>query len=136
MSDRVYMEKYELANKWLCLQIKESSLFRSLKRKGVKKIIIYGASDFALRLMELCKCEGDMELIAISDKAIISSGQKYKGIPLIPVSDIRPLQSADTCIVITTVGYQEEIEDDFKRRGIEDYILLRDLIYDAFCEEK
>lgn len=134
MSKKINAEKYELANKWLHLQNNNLSILQSLRNKGISKIIIYGASEFALRLIEQCEKESEpTEVIAISDKRITSKGTYYKDIPLISIDDIKSIDRDDTCVVITAMGFYEEIVNKFRDKEITNFTSLRELIYDAYC---
>lgn len=134
MSEIINAEKYELANKWLRLQNKNISVLQSLTNKGISKIIIYGASEFALRLIEQCEKESEpTEIIAISDKRIASRGEYYKDIPLISIDDIKSIDMEDVCVVITAMGFYEEIADEFRDREITSFISLRELLYAVYC---
>lgn len=132
MSEQINLLKYELANKWLHLLNRKISILENLKKSGIDKIIIYGASDFALRLIEQCENEQIIEVLAISDKLIINEGGQYKNIPLITMNEVQNLITDNVCVVITAMGFCEEIVGDLRKRGIEKYILLRDLIYDRY----
>lgn len=132
MLDKTNLEKYELANKWLHLQNKNVSIFENLRKNGINRIIIYGASDFALRLIEQCENEKNMKIIAIADKMISEKKEYYQSIPLVSIDNIQSMQDDNTCIVIAAVGFQDEIINDFNNRKIKNFILLRDLIYDAY----
>ncbi len=132
MSEQVNLQKYELANKWIHLINQKKSILENLKRRGIDKIIIYGASDFALRLMEQCENEQIVEILAISDKLIVNDEGQYKEIPLISLDKIQNFIEDNTCVVITAMGYCEEIVDEFRKKGIEKFILLSDLIYDSY----
>ena len=110
----------------------KKSILENLKRRGIDKIIIYGASDFALRLMEQCENEQIVEILAISDKLIVNDEGQYKEIPLISLDKIQNFIEDNTCVVITAMGYCEEIVDEFRKKGIEKFILLSDLIYDSY----
>ena len=127
MSEQVNLQKYELANKWIHLINQKKSILENLKRRGIDKIIIYGASDFALRLMEQCENEQIVEILAISDKLIVNDEGQYKEIPLISLDKIQNFIEDNTCVVITAMGYCEEIVDEFRKKGIEKFILLSDL---------
>lgn len=132
MSENVNLKKYELANKWIHLLNKKISILENLTKKGINSIIIYGASDFALRLIEQCENEQIVKVLAIADKAVCSEGGLYKSIPLITIDKMQGLITDSTCIVITAMGVHEEIVSDFRNREIEKFILLSDLIYDAY----
>lgn len=127
-------EKFELANKWIRLQNKKISILKSLKDTGITKIILYGASEFALRLLEQCDNEDNIvEVVGIADKKIRSKGGYYTNIPLLSIDDIKEFDMDDTCIVITAMGFYEEIVDELKEKGITNFISLREIIYDVYC---
>ena len=128
-----FVEKYELANKWIRLQNKKISILQSLKNKGISKIIIYGASEFALRLLEQCENENVVEVIGIADKNITSKGEYYKDIPLLSVDDLIESDMRNVCVVITAMGYYNEISNELKEKGITNITSLREMIYDVYC---
>lgn len=130
---QMFSEKYELANKWIHLQNKKISILQNLKSKGISGIIIYGASEFALRLLEQCENEGVVEVIGIADKKISSKGGYYKDIPLLSVDDILDLDMGHVCVVITAMGYYNEIINELKAKGISNITSLREMIYDVYC---
>ena len=126
MSSDINLEKFELANKWIRLQNKGISMPQHLRTRGIKKIVLYGASEFALRLLEQCENEaGIIEILGISDKQISSKGDFYCG--------IKKIESEDMCVVITAMGYYEEILGELHKEGILRTISLQELIYDACC---
>lgn len=134
MSERINFEKFELANKWLHLQNKNISILQSLRNKGISKIIIYGASEFALRLIEQCEKKSEpTEVIAISDKKITSKGTCYKDIPLISIDDIARMDINGVCVVITAMGFYEEIASELRNKEITNFTSLKELIYDVYC---
>lgn len=133
MSRNINEEKFELANKWLRLQNRNISIFQSLKDRGIEKIIIYGASEFAVRFLEQYDKEDDaIQIIGIVDKKISFKGGDYRNIPLLSINDIADLDMNDTCVVITAMGFYEQILDELHEKGVEDVISLRELIYDAY----
>ena len=74
-------EKFNVANRWLHLQNRNISFLEQLKNTGVDKIILYGASEFALRLIEQCENENDVvKIIGIVDKTISSKGIDRKSV--------------------------------------------------------
>ena len=134
MSSDINLEKFELANKWIRLQNKGISIPQHLRTRGIQKIVLYGASEFALRLLEQCENEaGIIEIVGISDKKISSKGDFYCGIPLVSIRDIKKIVSEDMCVVITAMGYYEEILGELHKEGILRTISLQELIYDACC---
>lgn len=127
-------EKFELANKWIRLQNKGVSIIRNLRNKGVEKIVLYGASEFALRFLEQCDNENNIvEVIGIVDKKITSNGGNYRDIPLLSIDDIVDLDSENTFVVITAMGFYEEILGELHQKGIMNVISLKELIYDVYC---
>lgn len=127
-------EKFELANKWIRLQNKKISILKVLKENGVTEIILYGASEFALRLLEQCENENDIvKIIGISDKKISSKGGFYKNIPFLSLDDMKEYKKDNVCIVITAIGFYEEIKSEFQTKGIGNFLSLKDLIYAAYC---
>lgn len=127
-------EKYELMNKWMLLQNKGISILQNLKNKGITRIILYGASDFAVRLLEQCENEKCIEVLAVSDKRITSKGGYYKGIPLWSMDDVVKVHTTDICVVITAIGFHKEIAEELKEKGITNFISLSTLIYDCLTE--
>ena len=133
MTVDVSAEKFELANKWIRLLNKRISILQELRVKGIRRIVIYGASEFALRLLEQCEDEaGIIEVLGVSDKKISSQGDFYCGIPLVSIHDIKKMESEDMCVVITAMGYYEEILGELQKEGILRIISLQELIYDAY----
>lgn len=134
MSESINAEKFELANKWLRLHNKNISILQSFKNKGISKIIIYGASEFALRLIEQFENENKLAaIIAISDKRITSKGTYYKNIPLISIDDIAGMDLDGVSVVITAMGFYEEISNELRSKKITNFISLKELIYDIYC---
>lgn len=123
-------EKYDIANKWIYLQNHKKSLVKNLIGRGIQQIIIYGASDFAVRLIEYCENE-EYKIKAIADKKIIYNGAEYKGIPLISMDEIGKMDLSNTSIVITAMGYYEEIKKSFEQKNIKNVMSLRELIESA-----
>ena len=127
-------EKFNVANRWLHLQNRNISFLEQLKNTGVDKIILYGASEFALRLIEQCENENDVvKIIGIVDKTISSKGMSYKTIPLLSFSDILELDMKNVKIIITAMGFCEEIKNKLEEKKIMNFISLKELIYDAYC---
>lgn len=125
-----FVEKYEVANKWLRLQNKNISIVNRLRDKGITQIILYGASEFALRMIEQCENENNMvQIIGITDKRISSKGEYYKDIPLLPVDDVIAQNRDDVCIVITAMGFCQEIIKELQGKG--KIISLKELIEDV-----
>lgn len=128
------VEKFELANKWIRLLNKKISVLQSLNEMGITQIIMYGASEFALRLLEQCENEDSMiKVIGIADKRIHSKGEYYNGIPLLSIDDIMDLNMDDVCVVITAMGFCEEITEELKGRGIKKIVSLKEMIYAVYC---
>lgn len=135
MAVDVNAEKFELANKWIRLLNKRISILRKLRAKGLRKIVIYGASEFALRLLEQYENESDViEIVGIADKRVSSRGAFYKGIPLLSINDIADLDEDGMCVVITAMGYYREIMDELQVKGVSRFISLKELVYDACCQ--
>lgn len=131
---QINIEKFELANKWIYLLNRKKSILQNLRDKGIIKIIIYGASEFGVRLLEQCENENNIvEVIGIVDKKISSKGAYYKNIPLMSINDIVNLNMNDTSVVITAMGFCEEIMDMLKSEGIINIISLKEMIEDTFC---
>lgn len=127
-----FVEKYEIANKWLRLQNRNISILQPLKDKGITKLILYGTSEFALRLLEQCENENNIvEVIGIADKKISSRGAYYKDIPLMSIDDIQEVNIDGTCVVITAMGFYDKIVKEFQEKGIVNYVSLREVIEDA-----
>ena len=130
-----FVGKYETANKWLRLQNRQISILQHLRDKGITKIILYGTSEFALRLLEQCENENNIvKVIGITDKKISSRGAYYKDIPLMSLDDIQESDVNnvnDTCVVITAMGFYDEIAGELQMRGITNYVSLREVIEDA-----
>jgi hypothetical protein len=124
-------EKYEIANKWIFLLHHDKPLTENLLKKNVNQIIIYGASEFAVHLIEQCKRE-KFEIKAISDKRIKHSGGLYMQIQLITIDELEKMDLLYTCVIITAMGFCEEIKNELAQRHIENVISLRELVNDAF----
>lgn len=138
MSKQVNLEKFELANKWLCLQNNNISILQQLKERGISKIIIYGASEFAVRLLEQYENEnGIVEVVGIGDKKISSKGAYYKNIPLLSIDDIveSNMNGDGVYVIITAMGFCTEISKELHGKGITNIISLRELIYDSYSEK-
>lgn len=134
MSEKMNAEKFELANKWLRLQNKNISILQNLKVKGIEGIVLYGASEFAVRLLEQCEKENmPVKIVAIADKKISSMGTYYKDIPLISINDIAGMNRDTICVVVTAMGFYDEIADELQNKGITNVKSLKDIIYDAYC---
>lgn len=130
---QINIEKLELANKWICLLNRKKSVLQNLREKGITKIIIYGASEFGLRLLEQCESENNIvEVVGIVDKKVSSKGAYYTSIPLMTINDIAKLNMSDMCVVIATIGFYEEIADELEEKGITNFMSLRDLIEDGY----
>lgn len=131
---QVVNEKFELANKWIRLLNKKISILQGLRDKGITKIVVYGASEFALRLMEQCENEDNIvKVIGIGDKKISSKGGTYKDIPLLSIYDIAALEMENTCVIITAMGFCEEIIKELKKNNISKIVSLKELINDVYC---
>lgn len=127
-----FVEKYEVANKWIRLQNRKISILEPLKSKGIMKIILYGTSEFALRLLEQCENEKNIvEVIGIADKKITSRGAYYKNIPLLSIDDIQEMIVDDVYVVITAMGFYDEIVKELQEREIANYISLKEVIENA-----
>lgn len=127
-------DKFELANKWIRLLNKKVSILKSLRDNGITEIILYGVSEFALRLMEQCENENHIvKIIGISDKRISSKGGYYKDIPFLSLNDVKEYKKDNVCIVITAMGFYEEIRREFQEKGIKNYVSLKDLIHTVYC---
>lgn len=134
MSRDSSVEKFEVANRWLHLLNRNISFLEKLRNTGVDKIIIYGASEFALRLIEQCENENNIvKIIGIVDRSISSKGMFYKSIPLLSFSDALELDMKNVKIIITAMGFYEEIKSNLEEKGILNFISLKELIYDAYC---
>ena len=134
MFTQVDNEKFELANKWLRLQNRNISILQGLRNKGITKIIIYGASDFALRLIEQCENENNVvKIIGIGDKKISSKSGDYKNLPYLTIDDIALLKMENMCVVITAMGFCEEIRSELRKRGISKIISLKEMVNEVFC---
>lgn len=134
MAEQTNIEKYELANKWIRLQNKKISILQGLIEKGIKKVILYGASEFCMRLIEECEKENNVvKIIGIADRNIISKGGYYKDIPLITIDDILNIDANDSMLIITAMGFYKEISIELKSKGINNFLSLRELIYDNYC---
>lgn len=133
MASGNFVDKYELANKWLRLQNRGISVLKGLKDKGITQIILYGASEFALRLMEQCENENHIvRIIGIADKRISSKGAYYKEIPLLSMDDLMEHNGDGVCIVITAMGFSKAVAKELQENGNRNFISLRDLIEDAY----
>ena len=134
MFTQVDNEKFELANKWLRLQNRNISILQGLRNKGITKIIIYGASEFALRLIEQCENENNVvKIIGIGDKEISSKSGDYKNLPYLTIDDIALLKMENMCVVITAMGFCEEIRSELRKRGISKIISLKEMVNEVFC---
>lgn len=123
----IMTEKYDIANKWMYLHNHKIKIVKDLIDRGIQQVIIYGASEFAVRLIEYCENEKYM-IQAIADKKITYSGGEYKGIPLISMDEIGKMDLSSTCIIITAMGYCEEIKKEFEQKNIKNVMSLRELV--------
>jgi hypothetical protein len=123
-------EKYNIANKWIYILNRDITLTQGLIKNGFNQMVIYGASEFAVRLIECCKKE-KFEINAIADKKVKHGGGTYMEIPLITIDDLEKLDLSQICVVITSMGFYDEIKDDLNKRHIKNVISLRELIEDA-----
>jgi hypothetical protein len=123
----ILKEEYQIAIKWIYLLNNEISLTEKLSNKGINKIIIYGATEFAVRLVETCKNE-NFEVNAITDKRILHNGGSYMGIPLITIEELQKTDSANTYLVVTATRYYDEIKSELENINIKNVISLRDLL--------
>ena len=136
LSTQINLEKFELANKWLHLRNNNISILQNLKERGITKIVIYGASEFAVRLLEQCENEnGIVEVVGIGDKKISSKGAYYKNIPLLSINDIVEMDINGLYVIITAMGFYTEILRELHEKGITNIISLRELIYDSYSKE-
>lgn len=73
--------------------MREKNFFPNpLTDTGINKIIFYGASEFALRLVKQCENEDNIvRVVGIVDRSISSKGMFYKTIPLFSLSDFLEL---------------------------------------------
>jgi FlaA1/EpsC-like NDP-sugar epimerase len=123
-------EKYNIANKWIYLLSNDKPLTENLNRNNINQIIIYGASEFAVRLIEQCKRE-NFAIMAITDKKIKHRGGFYREIPLITADELEKIDLLHTYVVITAMGFYNEIKDELAQRNIKNVISLCELIEDA-----
>ena len=52
---------------------------------------------------------------------------------MVSIRDIKKIESEDMCVVITAMGYYEEILGELHKEGVLRTISLQELIYDACC---
>lgn len=127
----VNTEKLNISMKWLDLTLKNKSIIQPLRSREIQRIIIYGASEFALRLLEVAKKE-NFEIIGISDKRVVSIGNEYAGISLRMLDELLEIGQRDEWIVITAVGFDDEIKKELNSKGFYNLIFLKDLVWDTY----
>lgn len=128
---RILDEKLNIAMKWLQNNNKGKSLFWHLREQGIDKIIVYGASEFAVRFLEEAEKE-NYRILGIVDKRIISPTFFYQKIPLLSLEDLSLEKYKNEYVVITAMGYYEEIRCELQKKGIEKVISLREVIENNF----
>lgn len=112
--------------RWLQLHNTGRSLFKNLLRNGIKEIVIYGASEFAVRLIEEAEKE-KYTIVGIVDRKITQQGGSFKGIPFLSINDI----SQDVYVVVTAMGFEDEIKSELEEKGLVSIMTLQDVIEGA-----
>ena len=128
---QITIEKLNISMKWLELNQKNKSIIQTLRYKGIKRIIIYGASEFALRFLYEAIQE-KFEIIGISDKKIVSGGNEYKDIPLKSIEELCNTEQFEEWIVITAMGFYEDIKRELNSKGFYNLISLKELVWDTY----
>lgn len=118
--------RLKCAQEWIRVYCCGQSMRDKCKQKKIENIVIYGVSNFALLLIEACFKE-DIHIVGISDSKITTGGMDYLGIPFISPQMINNLGNNVT-IVITAMGFVEEIKHELIGRGINNIISLLELI--------
>ena len=90
--------------------------------------MLYGASEFAVRFLQRCE-EEKIVISAITDKKINAEGGFYQDIPLVPVNNIKKYLGDKDYIIVTAMGYYEEIKTRIEKEGYAQIISLRTLLY-------
>ncbi|MDE7430768.1 MAG: hypothetical protein K2N34_02460 [Lachnospiraceae bacterium] len=118
---------YRTAGKWLELFSRGISLESRLREWGIKRFVIYGASKFSLRMLDCCERE-KIAVAAITDKRITVMGGLYNDIPLIPVQNLQNYAKSDGYIIVTAMGYFEEIRSELEHMGCQRILSLEQLL--------
>lgn len=118
--------RLKCAQEWIRLYSQGKTISEKCQQKAIDKIIIYGASDMAVFLIDFCIREG-VQVIGISDSKITKSGMDYKGIPFLSVADINAVKE-DATVVITAMGFVEEIKGMLLKKEITKVVSLLELV--------
>ena len=118
--------RLKCAQEWLRMYCHGETIRDKCKQKQIENIVIYGVSNFASLLIEACLKE-EIHIVGISDKKITKEGMDYLEIPFISPQMVGKLGNNIT-IVITAMGFAEEIKKEFTNRGMNNVISLLELI--------
>lgn len=121
-------QQYQTANKWVELFCRGIPIKKRLEEWKIEKIIIYGASEFTLRLLSCCEKE-NINVAAITDKKITVMGGFYKDIPLVPVNNVKDYLDDNVFVVVAAMGYFEEIKSELEKMGYGQILSLKKLLY-------
>lgn len=124
----ILVQQYQTANKWVELFCRGITIRDRLKEWGIKGIVLYGASEFAVRFLQRCEKE-KIVISAITDIRINAEGGFYQNIPLVSVRNINKYLGDEDYIVVTAMGYYEEIKTGLEKEGYARIISLRTLLY-------
>ncbi|MBQ2883884.1 MAG: hypothetical protein IJE43_08960 [Alphaproteobacteria bacterium] len=134
--EEVCDSKFHIAMRWIRLLQHGITIPNYLKDKNISSVIIYGATDFAIRLVEeFIRAEQLRNIKAISDKLITCEGMyDYQGIPCVSPDRITKYVQEDTLVIITPMGWAETIKRELEGWGVKKLITIQELIYDI-CSE-
>lgn len=124
--------KYQIVLKWLQLQQQGYSIFTYLKEEGIHSIVIYGVTELSMTLFNENRNGKNHNIIkAISDKKI-KEGDSYRfdDIPCVSPIAIREIVTDDDIVLVTAMGWYDEIKIELKRLGIKRIASIQEIIYD------
>lgn len=118
--------RLKCANEWIRLYSQGKKIWDKCNQKCIKKIVVYGVSDLASMFIDFCFQE-NIHVVGISDSKITAEGMDYKGIPFIPLLNIKD-KGEDITVVITAMGYVDEIRNALISNGIINIVSLLELV--------
>lgn len=118
-------ERYKIAFEILRLLTNGESLKSRLQKKEYRNIVFYGASEIADIVLKLCRKEG-IDVIGICDSKIIKDGWDYLGYRMLTKDTL--VKMHDITVIVSAIGYSDEIKKDLDDLGLKNVVLLREAI--------
>lgn len=126
-SNDMLTEKYNTTLAWLKKANKGISIHDMIDEYGFKEVIIYGIDELGMRLIEAC-IRDSVKISAIADRRIEEGGYAFSNIPMVPIKCLSEYQNETTGIIVSAVGYFDDIEKNLTGLGLHNIISLRKLI--------